>query len=138
VLNAFGSYFAMVVDVTVTNGEVRVDHITCAVDCGVAVNPDTIEAQIQGGAIFGVTAALYGQITIRNGRVEQSNFTDYRILRINETPDIDVHIVQSSEAPGGIGEPGTSALQPALANAIFAATGKRLRSLPVGDQLKSA
>lgn len=138
VLNAFGSYFAMVVDVTVTNGEVRVDHVTCAVDCGVAVNPDTIEAQIQGGAIFGITAALYGQITIRNGRVEQSNFTDYRILRINETPAIDVHIVQSSEAPGGIGEPGTSALQPALANAIFAATGKRLRSLPVGDQLKSA
>ncbi|WP_322104175.1 xanthine dehydrogenase family protein molybdopterin-binding subunit [Paraburkholderia sp. J41] len=138
VMHAFGSFFAIVVDVAVENGEVRVNHITCAVDCGMTVNPDTIEAQVQGGIIFGLTAALYSQITISNGRVEQSNFTDYRMLRINETPDIDVHIVQSGEAPGGIGEPGTAALQPALANAIFAATGKRLRHLPVGDQLKSA
>jgi isoquinoline 1-oxidoreductase beta subunit len=138
VMHAFGSYFAMVVDVAVNDGDVRVSRVTCAVDCGATVNPDTIEAQMQGGIIFGLTAALYSQITIRNGRVEQSNFTDYRMLRINETPAIDVHIVKSSEAPGGIGEPGTAALQPALANAIFAATGKRLRSLPVGDQLKRA
>ncbi|CAN7737672.1 molybdopterin cofactor-binding domain-containing protein [Variovorax paradoxus] len=136
-MHAFGSFFAMVVDVTVDDGEVSVDHVTCAVDCGMAVNPDTIEAQMQGGIVFGLTAALYGEITFKNGRVEQSNFNDYRVLRINETPDIDVHLVKSSEAPGGIGEPGTSALQPALANAIFAATGKRLHALPIGDQLKS-
>jgi len=138
VMHAFGSFFAIVVDVSVNAGEVRVNHITCAVDCGMTVNPDTIEAQVQGGIIFGLTAALYGQVTITNGRVDQTNFTDYRMLRINETPGIDVHIVKSSEAPGGIGEPGTAAVQPALANAIFAATGKRLRHLPVGDQLKSA
>ncbi|MNL42572.1 Isoquinoline 1-oxidoreductase subunit beta [compost metagenome] len=136
-MHAFGSFFAMVVDVTVDDGEVSVDHVTCAVDCGMAVNPDTIEAQMQGGIVFGLTAALYGEITFKNGRVEQSNFNDYRVLRINETPGIDVHLVKSSEAPGGIGEPGTSALQPALANAIFAATGKRLHALPIGDQLKS-
>jgi isoquinoline 1-oxidoreductase beta subunit len=137
VMHAFDSFFAMVVDVTVQNGEVRVNRVTCVVDCGMVVNPDTIEAQMQGGIIFGLTAALYSQITIRAGRVEQSNFNDYRMLRINETPEIDVHIVKSSEAPGGIGEPGTSALQPALANAIHAATGRRLHTLPVGDQLKA-
>ena len=138
VMHAFNSYFSMVADITVKDGTVRVDRITCAVDCGMTVNPDTIEAQIEGGVIFGITACLFSEITIRNGRVEQSNFTDYRILRIHEAPVIHVHIVKSSEAPGGIGEPGTSALQPALANAIFAATGKRLRTLPVGNQLKQA
>jgi isoquinoline 1-oxidoreductase beta subunit len=102
------------------------------------VNPNTVEAQIQGGIIFAITAALYGEITIDRGRVQQSNFTDYRILRIHETPPIDVHIVKSSEAPGGIGEPGTAAAIPAVANAIYAATGKRLRQLPVGKQLMSA
>ena len=103
-----------------------------------AVNPRTIEAQIQGGVVFGITGALYSEITIKDGRVEQSNFTDYRVLRLNETPEIVVHIVKSGEAPGGIGEPGTSALAPALTNAIFAATGKRIRKLPVGEQLKTA
>jgi isoquinoline 1-oxidoreductase subunit beta len=115
-----------------------VNRIVCAVDCGMAVNPKTIEAQIQGGVIFGITGALHGEITIKDGRVEQSNFPDYRMLRINEAPAIEVHIVQSTEAPGGIGEPGTSALAPALTNAIFATTGKRLRKLPVGTQLKTA
>jgi len=100
------------------------------------VNPDTIEAQIQGGAIFGITAALWGEITISNGRVEQSNFNDYRILRFHETPPIDVHIVTSSEAPGGIGETGTAALAPALCNAIYAASNIRIRTLPVGNQLR--
>ncbi len=137
VMNAFGSYFSMVADVSVENGEVRVNRVVCAVDCGMAVNPGTIEAQVQGGVIFGITAALYGEITIARGRVEQSNFTDYRILRIDQTPQIDVHIVKSAEAPGGIGEPGTAALAPALANAIYAATGKRLRRLPVGRQLQA-
>jgi len=138
VMHAFGSFFAMVADVAVDQGEVRVNRVVCAVDCGMVVNPNTVEAQIQGGIIFAITAALYSEITIDRGRVQQSNFTDYRILRINETPTIDVHIVKSSEAPGGIGEPGTAAAQPAIANAIYAATGKRLRQLPVGNQLMNA
>ncbi|MGG2048236.1 xanthine dehydrogenase family protein molybdopterin-binding subunit [Burkholderia gladioli] len=136
VLHAFGSFFSMVADVSVDNGEVRVNRVVCVVDCGMVVNPDTVEAQIQGGIIFGITAALYGEITIRDGRVEQSNFTDYRMLRINQTPRIDVHIVKSAEAPGGIGEPGTSAIAAALSNAIHAATGRRLYQMPVGNQLK--
>ncbi|SDI73517.1 xanthine dehydrogenase family protein molybdopterin-binding subunit [Paraburkholderia phenazinium] len=138
VMNAFGSFFSMVADVTVDQGEVTVNRVVCAVDCGMVVNPNTIEAQVQGGIIFGITAALYSEITIKDGRVEQNNFTDYRMLRIDQTPSIEVHIVKSTEAPGGIGEPGTAALAPALANAIYAATGKRLRQLPVGDQLQSA
>jgi isoquinoline 1-oxidoreductase beta subunit len=138
VMHAFGSFFAIVVDVAVDQGEVAVKRVVCAVDCGMVVNPNTVEAQVQGGIIFGITAALYSEITIKDGRVEQNNFTDYRMLRIDETPPIDVHIVKSSEAPGGIGEPGTAALAPALTNAIFAATGKRLRQLPVGSQLKTA
>jgi isoquinoline 1-oxidoreductase beta subunit len=109
------------------------------VDCGTVVNPDTVEAQVQGAIIFGITAAHYGEITLKGGRVEQSNFDTYQMLRINEAPVIEVHIVQSSEPPGGMGEPGTSAIVPAVANAIFAATGKRLRKLPIdAAQLKSA
>ncbi|WP_109476276.1 xanthine dehydrogenase family protein molybdopterin-binding subunit [Paraburkholderia sp. C35] len=138
VMHAFGSFFSMVADVTVDQGEVRVNRVVCAVDCGMVVNPNTVEAQIQGGIIFAITAALYSEVTIERGRVQQNNFTDYRILRIHESPMIDVHIVKSSEAPGGIGEPGTAAAQPAIANAIYAATGKRLRQLPVGNQLVSA
>ena len=137
VMHAFGSFFAMVADVTVDQGEVTVNRVVCAVDCGMVVNPNTIEAQVQGGIIFGITAALYSEITIKDGRVEQNNFTDYRMLRIDQTPSIEVHIVKSTEAPGGIGEPGTAALAPALANAIYAATGKRLRQLPVGSQLQN-
>jgi isoquinoline 1-oxidoreductase subunit beta len=138
VMHAFGSFFAMVVDATVDKGEVTVNRVVCAVDCGMVVNPNTIEAQVQGGAIFAITAALYSEITIKDGRVEQNNFTDYRMLRIDQTPPIEVHIVKSTEAPGGIGEPGTAALAPALTNAIYAATGKRIRQLPVGSQLQSA
>jgi isoquinoline 1-oxidoreductase beta subunit len=138
VMHAFGSFFAMVVDLTVDQGEVTVNRVVCAVDCGMTVNPNTIEAQVQGGIIFGITAALYSEITIKDGRVEQNNFTDYRMLRIDQTPPIEVHIVKSTEAPGGIGEPGTAALAPALTNAIYAATGKRLRQLPVGSQLQTA
>lgn len=136
VLHAFGSFLGMVVDASVNAaGEVTVHRVFCAVDCGMVVNPDTIVAQIESGVIYGITAALYSEITISKGRVEQSNFTDYRILRINETPKIEVHIVKSAEAPGGIGEPGTVALGPALANAIYAATGKRIRKLPIAAQL---
>ena len=129
---AFGTYLATVAEVQVDgDGEVHLRRMVCAVDCGVVVNPDTVEAQLQGGIVFGLTAALYGQITIDRGRVEQSNFHDYRMLRINETPPIEVHIVSSGEAPGGMGECGTVGAPPALANAIYAACGKRLRSLPV-------
>jgi isoquinoline 1-oxidoreductase beta subunit len=105
--------------------------VVCAVDCGISVNPDTIRAQIQSGIIFGITAALHGEITLKNGRVEQTNFDSYQMLRINEAPAIEVHIVQNFEPPGGMGECGTSAIVPAVANAIFAATGKRLRKMPV-------
>ena len=112
-------------------------RVVCAVDCGTIVNPDTVKAQMESGIIFGITAALFGEITIKDGRVEQANFDDYRMLRINETPLIDIHLVKSTEAPGGVGEPGTSAVMPAVANAIFAATGKRIRKLPIGSaQLK--
>jgi isoquinoline 1-oxidoreductase beta subunit len=102
------------------------------------VNPDTIRAQMQSGIVFGLSAALYGEITIKDGRVEQTNFGDYRVLRINEIPQIAVSLVKSSEAPGGIGEPGTSCVMPALTNAIYAATGKRVRKLPVGEQARAA
>jgi isoquinoline 1-oxidoreductase beta subunit len=128
----FATYMAQVAEVEVSrDGEVRVRRVVCAVDCGTVVNPDTVRAQIQSAIMFGVTAALYGKITLKDGRVEQTNFDTYRILRINEAPAIEVHIVQSFEPPGGMGEAGTSAIAPAVTNAIFAATGKRLRKLPI-------
>jgi isoquinoline 1-oxidoreductase beta subunit len=130
--SVFGSYLATIAEVEVDgDGGVVVRRVVCAVDCGIVVNPDTVAAQLQGGIIFGLTAALHGEITIARGRVEQSNFHDYRMMRIDEAPAIEIHIVPSGEAPGGIGEPGTSSAMPALANAIFAATGVRLRHLPV-------
>jgi len=135
----FGSFVAMVVQVSVDkSGAVTPTHVWCVVDCGIAVNPDTISAQMESGIIFGLSGVLHGEITIKDGRVEQTNFGDYRVLRINETPRINVHLVKSPEAPGGIGEPGTSCVMPALTNAIFAATGKRIRKLPVGGQTRTA
>jgi isoquinoline 1-oxidoreductase beta subunit len=113
------------------DGAVRVRRVVCAVDCGTAINPDTVRAQIESAVMFGTTAALYGEITLKDGRVEQANFDSYQILRINEAPAVEVHIVQNTEPPGGLGEAGTSAIVPAVANAIFAATGKRLRKMPV-------
>jgi len=130
--SAFATYMAHVAEVEVAkSGEVRVRRVVCAVDCGTVVNPDTVQAQIQSGIIFGITAALYGEITLKNGRVEQSNFDTYQMLRMNEAPITEVYIIQSSEPPGGMGECGTSLIVPAVANAIFAATGKRLRKMPV-------
>jgi isoquinoline 1-oxidoreductase beta subunit len=137
--NTFGSYMAQIAEVTVAkSGEVHVDRVVCVVDTGVAVNPDTIVAQMESGIIFGITAVLWGEITLKNGRVEQTNFDDYRMLRINEAPVIEVEVVKSSADPGGIGEPGTSGLTPAVLNAVYAATGVRLRKLPIKpDLLKS-
>jgi isoquinoline 1-oxidoreductase beta subunit len=112
--------------------------VTSVVDTGIAVNPDSIVAQIEGGLIFGLTAALYGEITIDKGRVQQSNFHDYRMLRIDQAPKIEVHVVKSGEAPGGIGEAGVTAAPPALRNAIFAATGVALRRLPIDRSLIAA
>jgi isoquinoline 1-oxidoreductase subunit beta len=129
---SFGSFIATVVEAEVDdNGEVHLRRVTSAVDTGIAVNPDTIVAQLQGGLIFGLTAALYGEITIDRGRVQQSNFNDYRMLRIDQVPNIDVHIIKSGEDPGGIGETGVTAGPPALRNAIYAATGVALRRLPI-------
>jgi isoquinoline 1-oxidoreductase beta subunit len=127
----FGCYIAQIAEVEVSKaGDVRLRRVVCAVDCGTVVNPDTVEAQIESGIVFGASAALYGEITLKDGRVEQSNFDTYRVLRINEAPAIEVYIVPSREAPGGIGETATSAIVPAISNAIFAATGKRLRKMP--------
>jgi len=133
VYKSFESYAAQVAEVSVSPaGDVRVHRVVCAIDCGMHVNPSTIEAQMQSGIVFGLTAALKGAITIENGRVMQSNFHDYQMLRIAEMPVVEVHIVPSTEAPGGVGEPGTPPIAPAVCNAIFAATGKRIRRLPIG------
>lgn len=136
---AFGSYVALAAEVEVaSDGQVRVHRLTCAVDAGLVVNPDTVEAQVQGGAIFGLTAALHGAITLKDGRVEQGNFDSYLPMRIDEVPVVETHLVRSAEAPGGIGEVATAAVSPAVTNAIFAATGKRIRTLPIDPaQLKS-
>jgi isoquinoline 1-oxidoreductase subunit beta len=129
---AFATYMAQVAEVEVAkDGAVRVRRVVCAVDCGTVVNPDTVRAQIQSAVMFGVTAALFGVITLKDGRVQQSNFHDYRILRMNEAPAVEVHIVQSSEPPGGMGEAGTSCVVPAVTNAVFAATGTRVRKPPI-------
>jgi isoquinoline 1-oxidoreductase beta subunit len=128
---SFHSFVAQVAEVSVAaNGAVRVERVVCAVDCGVAVNPDVVRAQMEGGIGFGLSAALYSAITLKDGVVEQSNFHDYPPLRINEMPRVEVHIVASGSNPTGVGEPGVPPIAPAVANAIFAATGKRLRNLP--------
>jgi isoquinoline 1-oxidoreductase subunit beta len=131
VAEAFGTYVAQVAEVTVApNGKVKVDRVVCAVDCGTPINPDVITAQMEGGIGFGLGAALYGAITLKDGQVEQTNFDAYQVLRIDEMPKVEVHIVPSPEAPTGVGEPGVAPVGPAVANAVFAVTGKRLRVLP--------
>ena len=133
---SFASFIATIVEAEVDEqGEVHLRRVTSAVDTGIAVNPDTIMAQLEGGLIFGLTAALYGEVTIDRGRVQQSNFNDYRMLRIDQAPKIDIHLIKSGEAPGGIGETGATAGPPALRNAIYAATGVALRRLPIDRSL---
>ncbi len=132
---SFGSFVAQVAEVSVSpEGAVRVHKVVCAVDCGKYVNPDTIRAQMESGIVFGLSAALHGAITLKDGRVEQSNFNDYQILRLNEMPEVEVYIISSKEKPGGIGEPGVPPIAPAVGNAIFAATGKRIRRLPISTE----
>jgi len=128
---SFESYTAGVAEVSVKNGDLKIHRIVYAVDCGRPVNPNGISAQVEGAAIYGLSAALHDAITIDRGRVVQSNFNDYEMPRINETPKIEVHIVPSTEDPTGIGEPGLPVIAPAVCNAVFAATGKRLRRLPI-------
>jgi CO/xanthine dehydrogenase Mo-binding subunit len=129
---SFGSYVAEVAEVSVAaDGTVRVHRVVCAIDCGMVVHPGLVEAQMESGIVFGLTAALKGEITIRDGRVEQGNFHDYPVLRMDEMPAVEVHIIPSTEPPGGVGEPSTPPIAPAVANAVFAATGRRIRRLPI-------
>ena len=128
---AFGSYSAHVAEVSVTDGKVRVHRMVCAIDCGQYVNPGIIAAQTEGGAIFGASAALYQELTFDNGRLQQTNFHTFPVMRINECPQIETHIVENNEKSGGIGEPGVPCAAPAIANAVFAVTGKRIRRLPI-------
>jgi isoquinoline 1-oxidoreductase beta subunit len=139
VLDAFGSQGALVLDVSIaTDGAIKIDRMVFAVDCGQMINPEGVEAQVQGGLVFGLSAALYGPVTFERGRAVQSNFHDHPLLRFNEVPKVEVHLVTSSEAPGGMGEVSTPLVVPALLNAIFSATGKRLRTFPVtAEQLRA-
>jgi isoquinoline 1-oxidoreductase subunit beta len=128
---SFGSVVAHVVEITVTDGSIKVDRVVTAVDCGIAVTPDVVRAQMQSCIGYGLSAALYGKISLTDGRVDQTNFHQYRVLRINEMPrTIEIHIVPSTNPPSGVGEPGTPPIAPAVANAVRAATGIKLRKLP--------
>jgi CO/xanthine dehydrogenase Mo-binding subunit len=128
---SFRSYVGLVVDIAEEDGLIRLDEITCVVDCGRVINPDTVIAQMEGGIIYGLAAAVFGEITIEGGRVVQSNFPDYPMLHMHQTPQINVHIIDSDELPGGVGEPGTPPVFPALANAYHDLKGERLRSMPM-------
>ena len=128
---SFGSYVAQVAEVSVQDGRIRVHRVVCAIDCGIAVNPSAIAAQLDSGVAFGLGAALHSRLSFKDGRVQESNYHDYRVLRLNEMPVVETHIVPSTERPGGVGEPGTPPIAPAVANAVFALTGQRLRELPL-------
>jgi isoquinoline 1-oxidoreductase beta subunit len=127
---SFGSWAAEVAEVSVADGRLRVHKVVCALDCGVYVNPLGIRAQLESGVAFGLSAVLHGELTLKDGQVQQSNFHDYPVLRLNEMPEVEGHIVESSEKSGGVGEVGVPPLAPAVGNAVFAATGKRIRRMP--------
>jgi len=133
-MEGYSTRIAQVAEISVQSGQVKVHKITCVVDCGQMVNPRIVESQIVSGIVFGLTAALWGEVTLKGGRVQQTNFNSYRLLRGNEMPEVDVHLVESDAAPGGIGEAAVPPVAPAICNAIFAATGRRLRSLPIAGQ----
>jgi isoquinoline 1-oxidoreductase beta subunit len=128
---SFGSFVAEVAEVSIEDGEIRVHRVVCAVDCGVAVNPEAIRAQMESGVAFGLGAVCHSKLTLKEGRVQESNYHDYRVLRMNEMPRVETHIVPSTERPGGIGEVAVPPIAPAVANAVAALTGKRLRELPL-------
>jgi isoquinoline 1-oxidoreductase beta subunit len=124
-----------IAEVSVNKGEVKVHRMVCAIDCGLSVNPDSLKAQMESSISFGLGAAMQSEITFKDGMVEQSNFHDYKVMRMADMPKVEVYIVPSTEKMGGVGEPGLPPVAPAVTNAIFAATGKRIRSLPIGNQL---
>ena len=129
-MEGYGTYVAQVAEVSVEQGRLKLHKLTCVVDCGQQVNPNIVDQQVSGGMVFGLSAALFGEITLEGGKVQQKNFDDYRVVRMNEMPELAVHLLPSTEAPGGIGEPSVALVAPAIANAAFAATGKRVRTLP--------
>ena len=133
VMEGYGTYMAQVADISVKDGKVKVHRIYCVADCGQQVNPDTVVAQIESSIMFGLSALMWGEINIQNGRVQQTNFDSYRVARMNDAPRIDPYVIDSTEAPGGIGEPATALVAPAVCNAIYAATGRRIRSLPLSS-----
>jgi isoquinoline 1-oxidoreductase beta subunit len=131
VVESFGSYVAEVAEVSIVNARPRVHKVWCAIDCGVVLNPAIVRAQMESGIVYGLTAALYGEINIDKGRAVQGNFHDYRMLRMNEAPEVEVLLTPSGDAPGGVGEPGTPPIVPAVTNAVFALIGHRIRTLPI-------
>ena len=130
-MEGYSTCLAQVAEISVDGGVLKVHRITCVVDCGQMVNPRIVESQIESAIVFGLSAALWGEVTISAGQVRQTNFNSYRLLRSNEVPELDVHLLESVAPPGGIGEPAVALVAPAICNAVFAATGKRLRSLPI-------
>jgi isoquinoline 1-oxidoreductase beta subunit len=137
-MEGYGTYMAQIAEVSVSGGDIKVHKVTVACDCGRMVNPGIVRQQLESGIVYGLSHALYSDITVTNGRVDQNNFNDFRILRTTETPEMDIILVDSTEKPGGTGEPSTSLIAPAVANAVFTATGKRMRSMPFAKALKSA
>jgi isoquinoline 1-oxidoreductase beta subunit len=137
VMEGYGTYTAMIVEMDMYQGMPRVHRITCAIDCGQVVHPDGVIAQVEGSIMFGLSAAMWGEINVQGGRVQQTNFNNYRIARLPEAPLIDVHILESGEEPGGVGEPATALVAPALCNAIFMRNGRRLRSLPIARHYRA-
>ena len=130
-MEGYGTYMAQVADISIENGKVKLHRLYCAADCGQQINPDTVVAQIESSILFGYSALMWGEINLQGGKVRQTNFDSYRVARMNEAPRIDAYLIDSTEAPGGIGEPATALVAPAVCNAIFAGTGRRLRSLPL-------